>query len=117
VILALVATMGGHWALLQTVAWTTMLANNLHATSLPDAVAHTFDGKHPCCLCKAIATGKQSEQKHDGVVPLKKLEFLSAKEPMVLVAPEAVRLLPLENSSLPSRSQPPLLQPPRTSIV
>ena len=33
VVVALVSTLGAHWALLQTVAWTTMLANNLRTQS------------------------------------------------------------------------------------
>ena len=61
VIAALVATTGAHWALLQSVAWTTMLADNLRAYSLSESVARTFDGKFPCPICKAIAAGKKSE--------------------------------------------------------
>jgi hypothetical protein len=63
VVLALVLSTGLHWAALQTVAWTTMLADNLRQQSLTQAVSQTFDGQHPCCLCKAIAAGKQSEKK------------------------------------------------------
>ncbi len=43
VVVALVATTGLHWAVLQSVAWTTMLANNLRTQSLAEAVAHTFE--------------------------------------------------------------------------
>ena len=52
---ALVLTTGAHWAALQTVAWTTMLANNLCTQSVSEAVSHTFDGEHLCPLCRAIA--------------------------------------------------------------
>jgi hypothetical protein len=54
--------MGGHWAALQTVAWTGMLASNARAFSLAEAITRTFDGQHPCRLCKAIIAGKQAEQ-------------------------------------------------------
>src|SRR5208283_3619426 len=42
VAVALVLTLGGHWALLQTMAWTTMLAGNLQSRSLHEAVTQTF---------------------------------------------------------------------------
>lgn len=45
VIVALIATTGLHWTLLQTVAWTTMLADHLQAQSFTRAVSETFDGK------------------------------------------------------------------------
>src|ERR1700690_3720901 len=62
-IIALFAATNVHWAVLQSVAWTTMLADNLRCCSFTEAVQCTFDGKHPCCLCKAIAAGKKPQQK------------------------------------------------------
>ena len=43
VIVALVLTTGAHWAVLQTVAWTTMLATNLRTHSVAEAVTRTFE--------------------------------------------------------------------------
>jgi len=75
VVAALVLTTGLHWAALQTLAWTTMLANNLCEQTFTEAVARTFDGEHPCPLCKAIAAGKKSEKKSEAVAPTLKMEF------------------------------------------
>lgn len=61
-IVAALSATGTHWLALQSLAWTTMLAENLQVTSWDKAVARTFDGKHPCCLCKQIVSGKQSEK-------------------------------------------------------
>ena len=36
-----------------------MLADNLTTHSFGAALQRTFDGKHPCPLCKAIAEGKK----------------------------------------------------------
>jgi len=113
VIATLVATTGAHWALLQSVAWTTMLADNLHTNSFHDAVTMTFDGRHPCPICQAIAAEKKSEKKSEAVSPAPKLEFPPVNDNFVLVAPSRFELLPLENFSAPSLSQKPLLQPPR----
>jgi hypothetical protein len=117
VIVALIATTGLHWIGLQTVAWTTMLADNLCTHSVKEAVTETFDGQHPCCLCKAIAVGKKSEKKNDFSFSSQKLEFPPANENLTLIAPSQFQFLPLENSSAKSLAQKPLLQPPRGFFV
>ena len=114
---ALMAMLGGHWAFLQTVAWTTMLADNLQSCSLRDAVAKTFDGKHPCSLCKAIAAGKKSEKKNEFTAQIQKLEFPPTKENPVLIAPLSFQLLPQGNSFAESLSQKPPTPPPRGFFV
>jgi hypothetical protein len=116
-VFALVAMLVAHWTLLQTVAWTAMLADNLCTYSAKEAVTETFDGKHPCCLCKAIAAGKQSEKKTEFSLQSQKLEFLPLKENFTLIAPAQFQLLPLENFPAKSFAQKPLLQPPRGFFV
>ena len=114
VIAALVLTTGGHWAALQTVAWTTMLANNLRTQSLAGAVSDTFDGQHPCPLCKAIAKGKKSEKKSAAVSPTLKMEFLPATGRVVLNPPAKHEVLPVADvfaKPLPSK---PMVPPPRS---
>src|SRR5471030_2084772 len=98
-IVALLAATGGHWAALQTVAWTTMLADNLESDSVSGALVKTFDGKHPCPICKAIAAGKQSEKKTEFTPELKNLEFPPAPEKLALFAPTRFELLPMTNTS------------------
>ncbi len=116
-VLALAAMLGAHWALLQTVAWTTMLADNLCTQCVKEAVTKTFDGNHPCDICKAIAAGKQSEKKNEFSLQSQKLEFPPLKENFDLIAPSQFRLLPQENSFAKALSQKPLLQPPRGFFV
>ena len=113
VVVALVTTTGLHWAALQSVAWTTMLADNLRTQSLTEAVQHTFDGKHPCCLCKAIAAGRKSEQKKEFTAPMQKLEFPPVKDDFVLIAPSWFQLLPQANTYADSLTQKPPTPPPR----
>lgn len=59
--LALFLFAGGHWALLQGVAWVTMVHDFSRGDSLTQAVEKTFDGKHPCAMCKKIAKAKNSD--------------------------------------------------------
>ena len=116
-ILALIAITGLHWAALQTIAWTTMLADNLQIHSFTQSVTQTFDGKHPCPLCKAIAAGKKTERKNEFVSQLQKFEFLPINENTVLIAPSQFGLLSPVNVFAESYSQEPLLPPPRRSFA
>ena len=50
-------------AVLQLVAWTTMLHDFSRTGSLSEAVGKTFDGEHLCPLCKKIAKVRASEEK------------------------------------------------------
>lgn len=116
VVFTLVATLSAHWALLQTVAWTTMLANNLQSCSLHDAMARTFDGHHPCSLCKAIAAAKNSEQKNQSILVTQKLEFPPVQGRLILTAPSPVEI-PSPNTFAESISQKPPTPPPRGCFV
>jgi hypothetical protein len=60
---ALFLSVGGHLAILQGVAWATMVRDYSRAGSLTQAVEKTFDGKHPCPLCKKIASARAHEEK------------------------------------------------------
>ena len=75
-ILVLIVISGGHWPALQGVAWITMLVSNFRTCSISDAMSHTFDGRHPCPLCKAIASAKKTEKTSQLVVPATRLEFV-----------------------------------------
>jgi hypothetical protein len=116
VVFSLVCVLSAHWALLQTVAWTSMLANNLGSCSFHVAVARTFDGEHPCPLCKAIAAAKKSEQKTQVTFELQKLDFLPVEGGLVLIAPSRVEI-PSLNSFAESMLQRPPTPPPRGFFV
>jgi len=118
VVVTLVLATGLHWAALQTIAWTTMFAANLSSQqSLTEAVAQTFDGEHPCPLCKAIAAGKKSEKKSEAITPVLKMEFPPVADRFVLIAPKPFAAFSPANVFADSvRSQPPV-PPPRSFPV
>ena len=65
--LAFFSIAGGHWAVLQTVAWAGMLHDYTQRTgSVAVAFEQTFDGEHPCGFCLQIAAAKQQETKAQG---------------------------------------------------
>jgi hypothetical protein len=61
-VLVLVLSLGLHWALLQTLAWTGMIITYSRDASLREAISMTFDGEHPCSLCKVIKQGRSEEK-------------------------------------------------------
>ena len=81
---ALFVSIGGHYALLQTAAWGNMLFSYSRDASFAEAAKKTFDGLHPCGMCKLV---KESREKEEERKPLAKAE---AK--MDVVLPMAVRL-------------------------
>jgi hypothetical protein len=82
---ALLVSMGGHLALLQAVAWANMLVEFSTEGSFSEAVDKTFDGEHPCHLCKVVKKSKSEEERK----PLLKAEM---KWEVALPAPVKVPL-------------------------
>lgn len=70
--LALFLVAGGHWAMLQGAAWVTMVHDFSKTGSLTEAVGKTFDGKHPCAMCKKITKARASEEKAPATVKVDK---------------------------------------------
>jgi hypothetical protein len=104
----------GHWALLQTVAWTKMMVQYSQSASIQTALEQTFDGRHPCAMCKMIQKAKQSSKQQE-------LQHSSIKDDLVFLEIGDCFYLDLirswitgaGDSSHPSRSDPPPVPPPR----
>ena len=113
---ALLAATGAHWTVLQSVAWTTMLADNLRTASFTQALQRTFDGRHPCSLCKQITAGRKSEKKAEFPLQFQKLEFIHAGTCFTFAAPSHFRLAGAAIDSLQSLSHSPPVPPPRSLL-
>lgn len=117
-ILALLATIGGHWFVFQSFAWATMLADNLRDNSVTEAVSMTFSGEHPCRMCQQISEQRKTEKKADAPAPeLRKLEFVLQPMAYVFTPPQLFWLQTGGMASLTDISFPPPLPPPRTSLA
>jgi hypothetical protein len=68
-------------------AWLGMVVNYSQDGTVGEALVKTFDGKHPCALCKAIARGKQTEKKSEFPAGGKKFEFSYSATVFVFSAP------------------------------
>ncbi|MGP8237464.1 MAG: hypothetical protein ACLQVW_18910 [Limisphaerales bacterium] len=116
-VLVLACSIGLHWGIMQSLAWTSMLAENLRHDSLAQAVTHTFDGQHPCCLCKAIAAGKKSEKKREFTPSFKTLEFPPATEDFASISPAHFPLPTAADISARTFSESPPIPPPRPVLA
>ncbi len=65
VVLALCLSVGLQWVVLQGIAWTGMMIKFSQQDSLAEAVSKTFDGEHPCPLCKAVKKGMDASSQGD----------------------------------------------------
>lgn len=92
----LFVSLGGHLVVLQTIAWGTMLKSFSRSSSLEEAAKKTFDGDHPCALCKVVEKSKQQEEKKsllkavtkmDVALPIPILLKLPSGVPVVIVVP------------------------------
>ena len=116
VVLSLVTAIGGHWFVLQSVAWVSMTMDFAQTESLGVALSKTFDGQHPCNLCKVVRAGKQAEQKQPLLKVETKLDLLLARNPVLAVAPSRVNwLLPDFSASASLRTHSPPVPPPRAA--
>jgi hypothetical protein len=93
-IFIVVCSSSSHLAVLQVVAWTGMLVENIQDGDLETAIAKTFDGAHPCGLCEAIDGAAQAAGDEDEQVP--SVQVLDLKllplDRFALLPPAPVRL-------------------------
>jgi hypothetical protein len=113
VILAVALSVGLHWALLQSVAWTGMFVSYAQQTTVREALTKTFDGKSPCRLCKLVREGQQSAKAKESFLPLVKVESLPCEAAFVLLPPVlSVSLTATDSAAFPRTESPPT-PPPR----
>ncbi|GDY22441.1 hypothetical protein LBMAG56_37880 [Verrucomicrobiota bacterium] len=118
--LAILGATNGHWAVLQTVAWTRMLCDFSRTGSLETAITKTFDGQHPCKMCVQIKQGKESENATGHDLPLKqvalKIDFFLAPKDLLLAALVLPPPGQPADMTAPSRTSVPPVPPPRSFV-
>jgi len=113
--IALFSLSGGHWALLQGIAWSRMIQTYATQGSFQSAVQKTFDGRHRCSLCKKIEQAKQQEKKKSFVnETFKKKEGILERSFLLLtLVPSDFYFFQMEKSLYSGPIMSPLLPPPR----
>ena len=107
-------TLGWHWLALQTIAWTSMLFERTQESSFSVAWTTTFDGKHPCRICKAGGEGQSDETRTASTLSVSMLEASIPVTPSpVICAPRVEAPATRSQPGLKSRGDRPILLPPR----
>ena len=117
VVLMLTLSLGAHWALLQSVAWVGMIASYSRNATLGEALVKTFDGEHPCKLCKVVEKGRQSEKKQELLKINAKKDYICESKVSVLFPPSTFQVLSSPDDSSPGRIVTPPVPPPRGLFV
>lgn len=112
--LALFLVLGGPWALLQSAAWSKMVFDYSRQASIREAFSKTFDGNHPCGLCKKITKAKEGESHSPLVVVQGKKEgtFISVSTAYVSAPDSCQQIFTAADPLAPS----PLLARPSVPI-
>mgnify|MGYP003608492431 FL=1 len=94
--LAIFSIAGGHWAVLQTVAWTGMVIEYSKDSPVAAALIKTFSGKAPCKMCHTIEAGKEKESRLPATVKAdKKIDkFLARSVREIPIPPPAQFVYP-----------------------
>jgi hypothetical protein len=89
-----------------------MLVSFSQQGGLEEAISKTFDGKHPCKLCKLVSEGKKAEHKQAELNVLKKEQLAC----FFVILPFFTPALPLPHTVFEQtaivRHDPPLKLPP-----
>lgn len=107
-------TLGWHWLALQSIAWASMLVERTQESSFSVAWTTTFDGQHPCRICKAVAEGQSDETRTASTVSVHLLEAAAPATLAVLISAPRVEPVALRTHPAPeSWADRPILPPPR----
>ena len=113
VVLALTCSIGAHWMILQSVAWVGMVVSYSHGAPLTEAFSKTFDGQHPCKLCKLVQRGKATDKKQEREKPTKEMEkSMPADRAFWLFPPEISSASPSPAVLAGAEREPPPIPPP-----
>jgi len=117
VLFAFLLNCGGHWYVLQGVAWVNMIRDYSQMVPLTQAVAMTFSGEYPCPICKAIAKEKKAENAKFCSFS-KELKKISTTNNTRIIAPDATPVTYFEMRAEPRfRNDSPNIPPPRFALL
>ncbi len=118
-VMAVCLSVGLHWAALQSAAWVGMAVSySIEKGSLSEGLSDTFDGEHPCPLCRAVEKGVDAEQESGkNQIPLKtvkemKLILAVVEVPHFVFPPSEPNRWSTFSSLATTRFQRPVTPPP-----
>ena len=83
-------SLGFQWTLLQSVAWTVMVLDRSAEMGWVQALETTFDGQHPCALCKVVTTHSESQKQQTVVLSMANIDMTHSQAVMATPATPTV---------------------------
>jgi hypothetical protein len=65
--LAALSACGLHWGVLQSIAWSRMIIEYSGEYGVAAGIRYTFDGNHPCPMCKSIEQAQSESSPADAM--------------------------------------------------
>ena len=115
-ILALCLAIGLHWAALQSVAWTAMLIEYSKHATLRQALTQTFDGDHPCAMCKGINAAQHSPKKQQTPPVVSKPDLICTTRTFELIQSFERFQSPRSSTVFSEDGESPPVPPPRLEL-
>ena len=115
-IFALCLAIGLHWAALQSVAWTAMLIEYSKHTTLRQALIQTFDGDHPCAMCRGINAAQHSPKKQQTPSVVSKPDLICTTGAFEFVQPFERFQFPRSSAVFSEHGESPPVPPPRLGL-
>ena len=113
--LAFLQLLGCHWAILQAGAWAGMAVSYSQQGGLVAGLSQTFDGEHPCPICKAIQDGKRQEQRKAPLLSAElKKDYLAAWNQFQICGQWSKVVYPAFAEQLLGIATEPAVPPPRS---
>ena len=112
-ITALSLSIGLQWAVVQGAAWVGMIVAYSQEATVAQSVAMTFDGSHPCELCKAVQRGESTPSTQNVKPNVLKLDLAAPEAGLFVFETPAVSAPAWIGSWSPAISTAPPTPPPR----
>ena len=112
-LLAALQILGGHWIVVQSVAWVSMFVEYSQTAAWEEALSKTFDGKHPCKLCSEVQRGSAGEKTPQSLGGSAKWEAVLGEEWMCVEPVFRLASWSLTHLRASMRSEAPGVPPPR----
>jgi hypothetical protein len=115
-IFGLYCTIGLHWFTLQSVAWTSMIIDYSKRGTFCQAIVQTFDGAHPCSLCRVVNKANSTEKKSNLQLLTPKIDMICTKRAVPVVPPIPYVDYAAGDFSVFKIGESPPVPPPRNSF-
>jgi hypothetical protein len=89
---ALLYGSGAQWLLVQGGAWAGMLAARAGRGPIARALSTTFDGAHPCRVCRLVKRGAAADATPRAVVSSRSVDFAFVAVPLIVQGVEGAAL-------------------------